>query len=234
MEMLFILSSVAAPIALLILVWLITGKFAWAALSALVFIVVIKIFHKKLGYGKTVLLELAVLLVVFVGDHVRVEFLNDSRKRAAVRQEKAAEEKAQAEHEARRVEAETLRQKKRDLVRGFALKEAPSIWEAFQALESERETVKTQAAELKKTLESFNKNADDDNDYKAAMKKLAEINQTCHTLWRAMERAYIQYCKFKASAGDAELAELSKNATAAAVKEADAAKERYRDMLQVK
>lgn len=111
MEMLFMLSSVAAPIALLILVWQITGKFAWAALSALVLYVVIGIFHKKLGYGKTVLLELAVLLVVFAGDHVRVEFLNDSRKRAAVRQEKAAEEKAQAEHEARRVEAETLRQK---------------------------------------------------------------------------------------------------------------------------
>lgn len=234
MEMLFILSSVAAPIALLILVWLITGKFAWAALSAVAFIVVIKIFHKKLGYGKTVLLELAVLLVVFAGDHVRVEFLNDSRKRAAVRQEKAAEEKAQAEQEARRVEAETLRQKKRNLVRDFALKEAPSTWEAFQTLESECETAKTQVAELKKTLESFNKNADDDNDYNGAKKKLAEMNQTRDTLWKAMERAYIQYCKFKASAGDAELAELSKSATAAAVKEADVAKERYRAMSQTK
>lgn len=234
MEMLFILSSVASPIALLILVWLITGKFAWAALSALVFIVVIKIFHKKLGYGKTVLLELAVLLVVFAGDHVRVEFLNDSRKRAAVRQEKAAEEKAQAEHEARRVEAETLRQKKRDLVRDFVLKEAPSTWEAFQALESECESVKSQVAELKKTLESFNKNADDDSDYNGAKNKLAEMDQTRDTLWKAMERAYIQYCKFKASAGDAELAELSKSATAAAVKEAGVAKERYRAMSQTK
>lgn len=101
-------------------------------------------------------------------------------------------------------------------------------------MESERETAKTQAAELKKTLESFNKNADDDNDYKAAMKKLAEMDQTRDTLWKAMERAYIQYCKFKASVGDAELAELSKSATAAAVKEADVAKERYRAMSQTK
>ena len=66
------------------------------------------------------------------------------------------------------------------------------------------------------------------------MKKLAEMDQTRDTLWKAMERAYIQYCKFKASVGDAELAELSKSATAAAVKEADVAKERYRAMSQTK
>ena len=234
METLFIISAYVMPVVMLILMWLITGKFAWAALAAIIFFFVIKFSEKKLGYGKTVLLELAVLLVVFAGDHVRVEFLNDSRKREAVRQEKAAEERAQAEHEARRVEAETLRQKKRDLVRDFVLKEAPSTWEAFQALESECESVKAQVAELKKTLESFNKNADDDNDYNGAKKKLAEMDQTRDTLWKAMERAYIQYCKFKASAGDAELAELSKSATAAAVKEADVAKERYRAMSQTK
>lgn len=234
METLFIISAYVMPVVMLILMWLITGKFAWAALAAIVFFFVIKFSEKKLGYGKAVLLELAVLLVVFAGDHVRVEFLNDSRKREAVRQEKAAEEKAQAEQEARRVEAETLRQKKRDLVRDFVLKESPSTWEAFQALESECESVKAQVAELKKTLESFNKNADDDNDYNGAKNKLAEMDQTRDTLWKAMERAYIQYCKFKASAGDAELAELSKNATAAAVKEADVAKERYRAMSQTK
>lgn len=234
METLFIISAYAMPIVMLILVWLITEKFAWAALAAVVFFFVIKFSEKKLGYGKTVLLGLVVILVVFAGDHVRVEFLNDSRKRDAVRQEKAAEEKAQAEHEARRLEAETLRQKKRDLVRDFVLKEAPSTWEAFQALESECESVKSQVAELKKTLESFNKNADDDNDYNGAKKKLAEMDQTRDTLWKAMERAYIQYCKFKASVGDAELAELSKSATAAAVKEADVAKERYRAMSQTK
>ena len=234
METLFIISAYVMPVVMLILVWLIAGKFAWAALAAIVFFFVIKFSEKKLGYGKTVLLELAVILVVFAGDHVRVEFLNDSRKRDAVRQEKAAEEKAQADQEARRVEAETLRQKKHDLVRDFALKEAPSTWEAFQTLESESETAKAQVAELRKTLESFHKNADEDNDYIAAKRKLAEMNQTRDTLWKAMERAYIQYCKFKASAGDAELAELSKSATASAVKEADAAKERYRAMSQAK
>lgn len=234
METLFIISAYVMPVVMLILMWLITGKFAWAALAAIVFFFVIKFSEKKLGYGKTVLLGLVVILVVFAGDHVRVEFLNDSRKRDAVRQEKAAEKKAQAEHEARRVEAETLRQKKRNLVRDFVLKEAPSTWEAFQALESECESVKAQVAELKKTLESFNKNADDDNDYNGAKKKLAEMDQTRDTLWKAMERAYIQYCKFKASVGDAELAELSKSATAAAVKEADVAKERYRAMSQTK
>ena len=131
-------------------------------------------------------------------------------------------------------EEEALRQKKRDLVRDFALKEAPLTWEALQTLESECETVKAQVAELKKTLESFNKNAEADNDFIAARQKLRDMNQARDTLWKAMERAYIQYCKFKASAGDAELAELSRNATTAAIKEAGAAKERYRAMVQEK
>ena len=107
-------------------------------------------------------------------------------------------------------------------------------WEALQTLESECETVKAQVAELKKTLESFNKNAEADNDFIAARQKLRDMNQARDTLWKAMERAYIQYCKFKASAGDAELAELSRNATTAAIKEAGAAKERYRAMVQEK
>ena len=234
METLFIISAYVMPVAMLILMWLITGKFAWAALAAAVFFFVIKFSQKKLGYGKTLLMEVVVVIAIFAGDQVRVEALNDSRKKEGARQEEEARKRDLAEKESKRAEEEALRQKKRDLVRDFVLKEAPSTWEAFQALESECESVKAQVAELKKTLESFNKNADDDNDYNGAKKKLAEMDQTRDTLWKAMERAYIQYCKFKASVGDAELAELSKSATAAAVKEADVAKERYRAMSQTK
>lgn len=234
METLFIISAYVMPIVMLALVWLITGHFAWSALAAAVFFFVIKFSQKKLGYGKTLLMEVVVVIAIFAGDQARVEFLNDSRKNEAARQEKEAIKKDIAEKEAKRAEEEALRQKKRDLVKDFALKEAPSTWEALQTLESECKAVKAQVAELKKTLESFNKNAEEDNDFIAARQKLREMNQARDTLWKAMERAYIQYCKFKASAGDAELAELSHGATTAAIKEADAAKERYRTMAQEK
>ena len=234
METLFIISAYVMPIVMLALVWLITGHFAWSALAAVVFFFVIKLSQKKLGYGKTILMEIVVVIAIFAGDQARVEFLNDSRKKDAARQEKEAIKKDLAEKDAKRAEEEALRQKKRNLVKDFALKEAPSTWEALQTLESECETVKAQVAELKKTLESFNKKAEEDNDFIAARQKLGDVNQARDTLWKAMRRAYIQYCKFKASAGDTELAELSRNATTAAIKEAGAAKERYRTMAQEK
>lgn len=234
METLFIISAYAMPLVMLAIVWLITGHFAWSALAAAVFFFVIKFSQKKLGYGKTLLMEIFVVIAIFAGDQVRVEALNDSRKKEVARQEEEARKRDLAEKESKRAEEEVLRQKKRDLVRDFALKEAPLTWEALQTLESECETVKAQVAELKKTLESFNKNAEADNDFIAARQKLRDMNQARDTLWKAMERAYIQYCKFKASAGDAELAELSRNATTAAIKEAGAAKERYRAMVQEK
>lgn len=234
METLFIISAFAMPIVMLVLVWLITGNFAWSALAAAVFFFVIKFSQKKLGNGKTLLMEILVVIVIFAGDQARVEFLNDARKKEVVRQEKEAIKKDLAEKEAKRVEEEALRQKKRELVKDFALKEAPSTWEAFQSLESECETVKAQVAELKKTLESFDKNPKEDTDFIAARQKLVEMNQTRGTLWKSMEQAYIQYCKFKASSGDAEFAELSRKATADAIKEAGAAKERYRTMTQEK
>lgn len=234
METLFIISAYAMPLVMLAIVWLITGHFAWSALAAAVFFFVIKFSQKRLGYGKTLLMEIFVVIAIFAGDQVRVEALNDSRKKEVARQEEEARKRDLAEKESKRAEEEALRQKKRDLVRDFALKEAPLTWEALQTLESECETVKAQVAELKKTLESFNKNAEADNDFIAARQKLRDMNQARDTLWKAMERAYIQYCKFKASAGDAELAELSRNATTAAIKEAGAAKERYRAMVQEK
>lgn len=234
METLFIISAYAMPLVMLAIVWLITGHFAWSALAAAVFFFVIKFSQRKLGYGKTLLMEIFVVIAIFAGDQVRVEALNDSRKKEVARQEEEARKRDLAEKESKRAEEEALRQKKRDLVRDFALKEAPLTWEALQTLESECETVKAQVAELKKTLESFNKNAEADNDFIAARQKLRDMNQARDTLWKAMERAYIQYCKFKASAGDAELAELSRNATTAAIKEAGAAKERYRAMVQEK
>lgn len=234
METLFIISAYAMPLVMLAIVWLITGHFAWSALAAAVFFFVIKFSQKKLGYGKTLLMEIFVVIAIFAGDQVRVEALNDSRKKEVARQEEEARKRDLAEKESKRAEEEALRQKKRDLVRDFALKEAPLTWEALQTLESECETVKAQVTELKKTLESFNKNAEADNDFIAARQKLRDMNQARDTLWKAMERAYIQYCKFKASAGDAELAELSRNATTAAIKEAGAAKERYRAMVQEK
>lgn len=234
METLFIISAYVMPLVMLALVWLITGHFAWSALAAAVFFIVIKLSQKKLGYGKTLLMEVVVVIAIFAGDQVRVEFLNDSRKKEATRQEEEAVKKDLAEKEAQRAEEVALLQKKRDLVRDFALKEAPATWESFQALESECESASVQVAELRKTLESFGKDAEGDNDFIAARQKLGEMNQTRAALWGAMERAYIQYCKFKASSGDVELAELSSSATADAIKAADAAKERYRTMTQEK
>lgn len=232
METLWIISAYVMPIVMLALVWLITSHFAWAVLAAVVFFALIKILQKKLGYGKTVAFEILVVVIIFAGDQVRVEYLNDSRKKEAVRQEEAAIKKELAEKEARQAEKENLRQKKRELVKDFALKESPTAWEIFLSIESECSVAKKKVAELKKTLESFDKKPDDDADFIAAKSKLAEMTATCETLWKSMERAYIQYCKFKASSGDAALAELSSNMTAEAVKEATAAKERYRLLTQ--
>ena len=217
METLFIISAFAMPLVMLALVWLITGHFAWSALSAVVFFVVIKLLQKKLGYGKTVLFEILVVIAVFAGDQVRVEFLNDSRKKEGVRQEEETAGDDLAETGAKRLDEEALRQKKRELVKDFALKESPSAWKVFVSLERKCDIAGTR-----------------DGDFIAAKSNLSEMKATRDALWKSLERAYIQYIKFKASIDDAALAELSGSATAAVIKEAEAVKERCRAMMQEK
>ena len=73
METLFIISAYAMPLVMLAIVWLITGHFAWSALAAVVFFFVIKLSQKKLGYGKTILMEIVVVIAIFAGDQARVE-----------------------------------------------------------------------------------------------------------------------------------------------------------------
>ena len=235
MEAIFLVSSVVTPFIVLFILLSNTGNFAWSAIAAIVVYCSNRL-YKKIGYGKMTLINVVVVLAIFAGLNVRIELLNDLHKKEVARQKadavKKEKEAEQAEHEAKLVEKEALLQKKRNLVKDFALKETPLTWEAIQSLESECEAVKAQVAELKKTLESFNKNAEEDDDFIATRQRLRDMNQARDMLWKAMERAYIQYCKFKASAGDAELAEFSRNATAAAIKEAGAAKERYRTMTQ--
>ena len=189
---------------------------------------------KKFGYGKTFLLEILVFIAILVGDHVRVEFLNDLREKEVARQEEEAIKKEEAEKEAERLAEERRSQKKRELVKDFALKESPSSWEVFLSLENECGVAEKNVAKLEKMLKSFNKKPSEDGDFIAARSKMLELKAARDALWKSMERAYIQYCKFKASSGDPELAELSGTATAEAVKEAESARNRYRALTSGK
>jgi len=121
-------------------------------------------------------------------------------------------------------------QSKDDKVRDFALKEAPSVWNAYQVLVDAIEVQNKKIAELRKTLEMFDSNVGDDADVRNLSRVHDEMVASRDAIKAKLEEAYLQARKFAASPDRKEFDELRKKAVEDGVKEAQSALRRYKAM----
>ena len=125
-------------------------------------------------------------------------------------------------------------QGKDDKVRDFALKEAPSVWKAYQFLSGSIEERDRKIAELRKTLELFGLKPDEDADVRRLSRARDEMVASCDAIKTKLDEAYLQARKFAATPDRREFDELRKQAVEDGVKEAQAALKKYKAMKDQK
>ena len=124
--------------------------------------------------------------------------------------------------------------RKLDLLKAFALQEAPQLWQSVQALQIECEARKTGLAGLKNDLLEFGRNPDEDADYLDLKLSCESIRGALEQICAKIEDAYIAYKKFQAAPGRADYENLMRKSLEDGIQEADAASRRYRSMTQDK
>ena len=125
-------------------------------------------------------------------------------------------------------------QGKEDKVWDFALKEAPSVWKAYQFLAGAIEERDKRIAELRKTLELFGLKADEDADVRRLLHVRDEMAASHDAIKAKLEEAYLQARKFAATPDRKEFDDLRKKAVDDGIQEAQAALKRYKAMKEQK
>ena len=154
----------------------------------------------------------------------------------ASRVAEAKRREAEAAAEARRRQAEQIAaQKKRqeakdEKIRSFALKEAQDVWSVYQMLRSEIDVQSNRISQLRKTLETFGKNPEADEDFKRICSMREEMIATRSALRKRLEDAYIAKCKFEATPGRRDYEEQHRKALEDGIREALEAADRFNEM----
>lgn len=161
--------------------------------------------------------------VIFVA-LVLAKFTYQDIQRDRERRRAEEAEKARIAEDNRRQEA------KDDKIRTFALKEAPKVWEAYQSLQSEIEVQQGKIEELRKTLESFGRQPEQDADYGRLRSQCDDMIRFCQTLRSKLEDAYLAAKKFEASPSRQDYRELQRRALEDGILAADAAAAKFKDM----
>lgn len=159
----------------------------------------------------------------------------DERKEASLAEERRREDARLAEErrreEAVRLAEERRRQNERDeKIRSFALKEAPEVWSAYQALESEIEVQNGKIGELRDTLVKFGKDPEEDEDFKRICDLRDDMIRSHAALRGKLEDAYITWRKYEAAPSRKDYQELHRKAIEDGVREAEAASAKFKEM----
>lgn len=149
----------------------------------------------------------------------------ETKKRQEV--ERAAAERKQKDSAVRE-------QRREEALKEFALKEAPQMWQTYEGLGAAIENQSSRMAELRKTLVSFERNPDEDADYMELVSNRQAMVESRDSLHEKIQKAYLQYCKFLATPGNAEVESLHRKVMEDAMQEADAAKMRFKEMMSEK
>lgn len=142
--------------------------------------------------------------------------------------ERIAEVKRQ--EEAAAAEAERKRQAKADKIRTFAIKDAPKVWEVYQALKSEIDVQNGKIAELRQTLVTFGRPPEQDEDFKRICSQRDELIRSHEVLYSKLEDAYIAACKFAATPERKEYGDLHRKTLEDGMHEAEMAEARFKEM----
>lgn len=115
-------------------------------------------------------------------------------------------------------------------VREFAIKEAPSVWKAYQFMSDAIGEQDGKISELRKTLEMFDASVDGDVGIRRLSRIRDELIASRDAIKSSLDEAYIQSRKFAAAPDRKEYDELRKKAIEDGVKEAQSALQKYKVM----
>lgn len=164
----------------------------------------------------------------------RDERLEAEAKKAEIQKKQMAEAERIAEvkkmQEEKAAEAERKRQMKADKVRTFALKDAPKVWDVYQALASEIDVQDGKIDELRKTLVAFGRSPEKDEDFNRICVQRDEMIRSQKALYVKLEDAYIAACKFAATPSRKDYNDLQKKAIEDGIKEAELAAAKFKEL----
>ena len=115
-------------------------------------------------------------------------------------------------------------------IKTFALKEMPSAWATYQSLQSEIDVQNGKIDDLSNSLRAFDRNPERDEDFLRIRGLRDDMVQTCDTLWKRLEDAYLASKKFEAAPTSGNNKELLKRALEDGISEADAAAKKFQEM----
>lgn len=142
--------------------------------------------------------------------------------RSAAKQAKAAAEQKAANEAKMRAAAN-----REDRLRSFALKEATVLWKAYQDLGAQIDAQGQRIEELRKTLVEFNKNPEQDADFRAICTMRDAMIGVRSSLRRKIEDAYFAFRKFEATPSRKDYDELRRKAVEDGIQEAMSAIRRF-------
>lgn len=120
-----------------------------------------------------------------------------------------------------------LSAKQENLLRTFALKESPQLWQTVQSLRAEIDNRNKSLAQLAADLREFDRKPEDDATYRELQIGREQIACTLDNVYQKLENAYIAYKKFQATPSRKEYADAMNRALEDGVHEAEATARRY-------
>ena len=116
----------------------------------------------------------------------------------------------------------------------FAIKESPKIWQTIQAMRGQMTDSGTKIRQLREDLLEFDRNPDEDEDYKALVAGLMELKRAYDAIFDKLEDAYIAAKKYEASPSRKDYQDTMKRALEDGIQDANMATERYKAMTRQK
>lgn len=121
-----------------------------------------------------------------------------------------------------------------DVLRSFALTEAPQLWQMVQSIKAGAVSQKAALARLREEMEAFGRDPNTDPDVAALSVTQRELENSVTSIYIKLEEAYIAYKKMQATPGRSEYAKTMRTALEDGVKEADRMTLQFKDMSRNK
>lgn len=160
----------------------------------------------------------------------KVEKIEAAKAAEAKRRELEAAAERERRQSEERAAARKRQEAKDEKIRSFALKEAAEVWCVYQSLKSEIDVQSNKISELRRTLETFGKSPDTDEDFKQICLMREEMIRSHAALRKCLEDAYLAKCKFDATPGRKDYGEQHRKALEDGVREAAAVADRFKAM----
>lgn len=181
------------------------------------------------------------LILLIGGCYIKNAAEEQARERQEREEQAAAEAEdaqARAEQEARELsakkEAEQKAFQREDKLRTFILKEAPTLWSAYQSLSAGVTNQNAKIDKFREILKDFGKDPDADADFKRICSMRDDMVGSLKSMRNKIEDAYLASRKYAATPSKKEYDELRRKLLEDGVQEAEAASHRFVNMIKQK